>query len=133
MLSIFPGLFTYAIVAPFILRVALGGFFIWQGVRRRKEEMASWDNLWSGKKIGSLPLSPILAKIQIVIGVFLLFGLYTQIATLLAIIFIWLEFKKKAEVFKPTFQEMWAAVFMTVIAVSLLFLGAGIFAFDLPL
>jgi uncharacterized membrane protein YphA (DoxX/SURF4 family) len=133
MLSLFPGFFTYAIIAPFILRVALGTYFIWQGIKRRKDEMASWDALWAGQKIGSLPLSPILAKIQIVIGIFLFVGLYTQFATILAGIFIWLEFRKKAKTTRPTFSEIWMAVFMTVIAISLLFLGAGIIAFDLPL
>jgi len=133
MLSIFPELFTYGIVAPFILRVAIGGFFIWQGVRRRKEEMTSWDTLWVGKKIGSLPLSPILAKVQIVIGIFLFVGLYTQIAAILAGIFVWVEFHKKSKTARPTFVEFWMNIIVTAVLVSLLFLGAGILAFDLPL
>lgn len=133
MLSIFPELFTYGIVAPFILRIAIGGFFIWQGIRRRKEEMTSWDALWVGKKIGSLPPSPILAKTQIVIGIFLLVGLYTQVAAILAGIFIWVEFRKKSQTARPSFQELWMNIIMTAVLVSLLFLGAGILAFDLPL
>jgi uncharacterized membrane protein YphA (DoxX/SURF4 family) len=133
MLSVFPELFTYGIVAPFLLRVVLGGFFIWQGVRRRREEMAGWDALWAGKKIGSLALSPILAKVQIVIGVLLFVGLYTQVTAILAIAFIWTEFHKKSQTTRPAFQEIWFNVLVTTVAVSLLFLGAGIIAFDLPL
>lgn len=133
MLSIFPDLFTYGIVAPFILRIAVGGFFMWQGVRRRKEEMASWDALWVGKKIGSLPLSPILAKVQIVIGIFLFVGLYTQVAAILAGVFVWAEFQKKSQTVRPSFQELWMSIIMTAVLISLLFLGAGILAFDLPL
>ena len=134
MLSTFPELFTYALVAPFVLRIVLGGYFILQGARRRKaDDGLAWDALWVNVKIGSLPVAPILAKIQIVIGVLLFIGLYTQIATILAIIFVGLEWRKRTKSSRLSFQELWMTIMVAAIAVSLLFLGAGFLAFDLPL
>lgn len=133
MLSTFPELFTYGLIAPFILRIAVGAFFVLMGLRRRKQNAAEWDTLWGGKKVGSLLLSPILAKIQIVIGIFIFVGLYTQISAILSIIFLAVEWYKRRKAGHLYFSEMWNYVFMMVIAVSLLFLGAGLLAFDLPL
>ena len=133
MLSIFPELFTYALIAPFILRIGLGVYFISQGIRHRKEDALAWDALWSEVKIGSSPVAPILAKIQIVVGVLLFVGLYTQVAAILAVIFAGVEWHKRTRVASLPFQELWTTVMVIVIAVSLLFLGAGFLAFDLPL
>jgi len=134
MLSIFPDLFTYSLVAPFILRIAVGGFFILQGTRRHKEDRVVWDTFWSDKKIGSHAIAPILAKIQIVVGVFLFIGLFTQIAATLAAIFVWGEwFRKRMNGNNVPFQELWMTVLVSVIGISLLFLGAGALAIDLPL
>lgn len=133
MLSVFPELLTFSLVAPFILRITIGGFMVFLGIRRRKVEVVTWDSLWSDTKIGSVPLGPVLAKIQIVIGIFIFIGLYTQIAVLLALAFIWLEYYKKSKALQTTLHELWLTIFMTAINISLLFLGAGLLAFDLPL
>jgi uncharacterized membrane protein YphA (DoxX/SURF4 family) len=133
MLSTFPELFTYGLIAPFVLRVALGIFFVLQGIRRRKQDIISWNNLWNGVKIGSLQVGPILAKIQIVLGIFLFVGLYTQISAILAVIFMAVEWFKRHKVSSLSFAEIWMSVFIITIAASLLFLGAGLLAFDLPL
>lgn len=133
MLSVFPELFTYALVAPFILRITLGGYFLLLGLRRHKEDAFTWNSLWNNKSIGSLPIAPALAKAQIIIGLFLIVGLYTQIATLVALVFIWLEWFKRYRTAKPNFQELWSTIFVTAISLSLLFIGAGFLAFDLPL
>lgn len=134
MLSIFPELFTYSLIAPFILRIALGGYFILQGARRRKAgDDPAWDALWYNAKIGSLPTVPVLAKIQIIIGILLFVGLYTQVAAILATIFIGIEWRKRSQAAPLSFQEQWTLTLAAAIAVSLLFLGAGVLAFDLPL
>lgn len=134
MLSIFPELFTYSLIAPFILRIALGGYFILQGAHRRKAgDDPAWDALWNNAKIGSLPTAPVLAKIQIIIGVLLFVGLYTQVAAILAIIFVGIEWRKQSQTAPLPFQELRVTVLAGAIGVSLLFLGAGFLAFDLPL
>ena len=133
MLSTFPELFTYALVAPFILRIVLGGFFVFQGIRRHKQDSTSWNTLWGDMKIGSLHVAPILVKIQIVIGILLFVGLYTQISAILAIIFIVVELYKRNNFARLNSQEVWSGIFMVSVALSLLFLGAGLLAFDYPL
>ncbi len=136
MLSTFPELFTYALLAPFILRIVLGGFFIFQGIRRHKQdsqESTAWANFWGNKKIGSLSIAPILTKVQIVLGIFLFVGLYTQISAILAIVFVLVEAYKRNSNARLSFQEVWMLIFTIAMAKSLLFLGAGLLAFDLPL
>lgn len=133
MLSTFPELFTFGLIAPFILRVALGYFFIFQGLRRHKQEAMTWDTLWGGAHIGSLKVAPILQKIQVVLGVFILIGLYTQISAILVVVFLLVEWYKKFGFSRPHFNDVWPALFPVAIALSLLFLGAGLLAFDLPL
>ncbi len=134
MLSIFPDLFTYSLIAPFVLRIALGSFFVLQGIRRHKEDSMGWNALWVNKKLGTYTVAAILAKIQIIIGVLLFVGLFTQVAGILALLFVWVEwFKKRTNGTTIPFQELWLAVLVTVIGLSLLFLGAGSLAIDLPL
>jgi len=137
MLSIFPELFTYALVAPFVLRVALGSYFIVQGLRRHKQDTMVWENLWSKNgapiKIGSLKVAPVLVKIQIVLGVLLFVGLYTQVAAILVLIFAGAEIFMKHKQSPLTFNEKWFTVIVGAMSLSLLFLGAGFLAIDLPL
>ncbi len=133
MLSLFPNLFTFGLIAPFFIRLAVGIFFILQGTRRQKEEAFQWNALWNDKKIGSVTLSSILAKLQIVVGVLLAIGLFTQAAAIVALVFVWAEWFLKRRTAMLTFQETWFTVLISAISIALLFLGAGFFAFDLPL
>lgn len=133
MLSIFPELFTYSLFAPLILRLALSCYLILSGVRNIKENRDSWNSLWYSIKIGNVTLGPVLAKFQIVVGIFLFVGLYTQIAAILAIVLAVTECWKRHKWNGPKLHESWPTIFVITISVSLLFLGAGFLAFDLPL
>lgn len=133
MLSVFPNLFTYGLAAPLIIRLTLGAYFILQGMRRHKEDREAWDALWDKKKLGPRQVSDYLSRIQMVIGIFLVIGLYTQVAAILAILFAWAEWYKRTKQSGLSFQEIWIMTFVTATGFSLLFLGAGFLAFDLPL
>jgi|CXWK01.1.fsa_nt_gi uncharacterized membrane protein YphA (DoxX/SURF4 family) len=133
MLSTFPELFTFGLAAPFVLRVLLGCFFIFQGLRRHKQDAVAWNALWNDAHIGSLKLAPILTKIQVILGVLLFVGLYTQISAIIAILFIAAVWYRTFGFSRPSFTDAWISLFPAVIAFSLLFLGAGLLAFDLPL
>lgn len=133
MLSVFPELLTYSLIAPFVLRIALGCYFIAQGIRRRNAVIKSRNASRNDAKPDSPRVEPILTKIQIVIGIFLFAGLYTQVAAILAILFVWFDSRAKSKIAKLSFEELWAALFATATGISLLFLGAGFLAFDLPL
>ncbi len=133
MLSIFPELFTYGLFAPLILRIVLGGYFVLLGIRRVKEDSAGYSALWGNTKIGSKPLAPILAKIQITIGIMIFIGLYTQVIVIVAIAFMLAEWFRRSAMGKLSFQELWNTLLIVAICAALLILGAGLLAFDLPL
>ncbi|HLP44120.1 MAG TPA: DoxX family membrane protein [Candidatus Nanoarchaeia archaeon] len=133
MLSIFPELFTYSLFAPFILRLVLGAYFMYTGIRHHKEDAALWNTVWNDKKIGSWTVGSILAKVQIAIGVLLILGLWTQIAAILVIVFNKVEWYKRHKFNTEPIAALWPKIFISAIAFSLLFLGAGFLAADLPL
>lgn len=70
---------------------------------------------------------------QIILGIFFLFGMFTQIASLIAIYIFFSLFyiENRAEKILPHTSAFYLV--MIVIAFSLLFTGAGAFAVDLPL
>ncbi len=133
MLSLFPNLFTYSLVAPFIIRIVLGAFFLYYGIRHHKEEAAAWNSVWNDKKIGSWTVGSILAKVEIVIGVLLVLGLWTQAAAILVIVFNKVEWYKKHGMGWSPVPEVWTKIFISAMGLALLFLGAGFLATDLPL
>ena len=120
MLSVFPELLNYQLLAVFILRAVLGALFVKYGVikiARRQEK--SW------KAIGLL---------EVICGLMLVAGLFTQIASLLIFIMmagaVAIKIKTKDAVLKSSYDFY---VLLLLVSFSLLFLGPGIFSFDLPL
>lgn len=122
MLSVFPSLLSYEQLAPFILRLVLGltlAFFGYQKIRGVGGSSGSNSKLYGA--------------VEIVISLFLVIGLWTQLAALLnaIILAIKIGFKIRNKAFLTDGVNYY--VLLLAMAVSLLFLGAGRFAFDLPL
>jgi uncharacterized membrane protein YphA (DoxX/SURF4 family) len=106
MLNIFPDLLAWGLLAPFLLRVVLGGMFFFDGVRALRACMYPKGAL------------------QTTTGVLLVIGLFTQIAALAALAFsVHTLWKRRSR----------TALLACAISLSLLVSGAGAFAFDLPL
>ena len=134
MLSIFPFLLSYKLLAPFILRLTLGAIFVdygWAKINRQKaEKVAFFETI--GLKPG-LTYVWIIALIEIATGLLLAVGFLTQIAALIAaiILIISILLKKK----DPASFESSSCLFIVclIISLSLLLTGAGSLAFDLPL
>ena len=117
MLSIFPELFNYPLLAPFILRLALAIVLLQTGLRNIKEP-------------GKCPRTRGWAKI--LGAVFLVVGFLTQAAAILVVVVSLAETIRESV--KKTGATGRAARFLVfAIALSLLFLGPGMFAVDLPL
>ncbi len=125
MLSLFPELFDWSWYVPFVLRLLVAYYFITIGyhlARFIKEgsdnEKAAWN---------------ILGGLVIVTGLLILIGLFTQAAA--AVAFAWtllaLYFRKKNATF--TLEPARFYFLLGCVALSLIFLGPGPFAFDLPL
>ena len=133
MLSIFPSLLILGIFAPFILRMAVGLYFFYTGYHHLQKEQESIVKEAKKYVPFAKPLMVFSALIEIVIGLSLIAGFLTQIASLVGIIYILilLRMKKACPVFVR--RERILYVMILVILLSLLFTGAGAIAVDLPL
>ncbi|MBU2109347.1 hypothetical protein KKB71_00085 [Patescibacteria group bacterium] len=118
MLSIFPELFNYSYLAPFLLRIALALVLIRIGYLSFKKT--------NDKCQKSIDIT------QIISAVFVALGLLTQIAALVIMAMIATEVIK-AGIQKIPVERKILKFLMFIIAVSLMLLGPGLFAIDLPL
>lgn len=144
MLNPFPDLLILGFFAPFLLRVAIGLFFVWmayQHIFKKQSEIceALHTRPFIIPALSSVvrPLAPYFVWIfsigEAVIGVMFIVGFFTQIAALLSIIVL-----VKMIVFRKYLREIAfysPATYLVLIAISfsLLLSGAGALAFDLPL
>jgi len=133
MLNTFPNLLTFSLVAPLILRVVLGFIAINLGYLKAGKESKKWETLF--EIIHFRPANLFvrgLAFIEIIGGLMILTGFYTQVV---AIIFAAMYFCEAILEYKEEALEERTFPFyilMFVISLSLVFTGAGIIAFDIP-
>ena len=120
--SLFPYLLSYQEIAPFILRIVLGLTLAWFGYKKIQQKGTS-----SGSN------SVMYGVVEIIIAAFLIIGLYTQLAALLnaLILTIKIGFKIRDKAFLTDGVNYY--VLLLAMALSVVFLGAGIWSFDLPL
>lgn len=119
MLSIFPDLLSYQMLAPFLIRLTLGTIFIY----------------WTYKILRSHPDTnkKIVAVVEGVAGILLIIGLWTQLAALVIAIDLIIRLYNKYQTKSLLTDGVNYYLVLLVLAVSLLFTGAGFVAFDLPL
>lgn len=134
MLNQFPELLTYSLAAPFILRLVAGYVFINLGYLKLTSEKNRWN-----VSMDALRLKPaeffvkILAWIEILGGAMIFVGIYTQVAALVLAIVAFGELyveHKEESILK---RNLVFYLLLFAICLSLLFSGAGFFAFDFPL
>lgn len=118
-LSIFPELLSFGFFAPLLLRVTLGFFVLYLGLKRYKGEYK-----WS-------------SAIYFAISLMLVLGWFTQAISILGVALLKFDFyndywkKMGAREISPEKYFLYAmAIF---ISLSLLLTGPGAFAFDYPL
>jgi uncharacterized membrane protein YphA (DoxX/SURF4 family) len=121
-LSLFPSLLSYERIAPFIIRVVLGITLIWFGYYKLKKR---------GQSSGSN--SALYGAVEVITGIFLVIGLYTQLAALINALILVIKLGFKAREGKFLSDGINYYILLLAMAISLLFLGAGAYAFDLPL
>lgn len=134
MLNTFPFLLSFGILAPTFLRIFAGLFFARFGwlklTRSRRSKIDFFE------KIGLKPAVTFLwvvSIIEIVVGVMLVVGFLTQIAAMMAslIMLACIFIKMKDVTALPNSLDFYILFF--IVFISLIFTGAGLFAFDLPL
>ena len=116
--SIFPELYNYSHIAPFLLRLAIGVFFIASGI----------------KSVFGLTTLKTLGVLEILYGIFFLIGLFVQPAAIAAAIILLTEIIFKFRTgFGGIYGQTGFRFFLLAVLLSLIVLGPGIFSFDLPL
>ena len=134
MLNVFPNLLTYGLIAPFILRIVVGIILLEIGYLKLGKEKAAWNMFFQTIHFKpSYIFVALLALIEIVAGGFLIVGYLTQIAALVMAIILFAEAYIELQDGALLKRDIVFYTLLLVICVSLLFSGAGAFAFDLPL
>jgi uncharacterized membrane protein YphA (DoxX/SURF4 family) len=134
MLNTFPSLLSYSPLGPFILRVVLGFILIDLGFLKFRGERTQWVQVFSAYKLRPAHLFVSLyGAVEIVGGVLLLIGLYTQIAALVFVVLNAIELYIEYSEGNVLKRDLVFYVLVLAIALSLLFTGAGAYAKDIPL
>lgn len=137
MLNIFPDLLFLQLLAPFLIRVAVGVMFIFIGYSYLFKDRAVVFSQLSGRWPKSASsFIWIGGMFEIITGIFLITGFLTQIAAiagmLIAIDALFVKFLYKDLDKVAKFSKLfYILIFIT--SLSLLFSGSGAFAIDLPL
>ncbi len=134
MLNPFPDLLAYSLLAPLFLRLVLGLIFIDLGVLKFRGERERW--LASFEALYLRPADffvVVYGIVQIVGGLFLLFGLWTQVAALAFAILTGTELLIEWRMREVLKRDLTFYLLLFVISISLLLTGAGAYAFDIPL
>lgn len=134
MISPFPELFAFGWFAPTIIRLVLGIFFVRFGIlklRSEKSEKLTFFELAGFPRAHMFLL--ISAWVEIIGGLMLIAGLYTQIAAIILSMFMFGAVFIKWR--KPELLKNDAEFYVLLLAATatLIISGAGAFAFDIPL
>ena len=122
MLSLFPSLLSWSQISPLIIRLTLGITLAWFGYQKIRGK---------GKSSGSN--SAVYGGVEIFVSIFLIIGLFTQLAALVNAIILIIKLGFKAREGKLLSDGVNYYIILLVMCVSLMVTGAGLFAFDLPL
>lgn len=134
MLNTFPTLLAFGLFAPLFLRLALGLTFFFIGISSVTQRKESYIERFSRQNF-PFPKACLwtLGIIEILVGIFITVGLYTQISALVALYFSFnlLILERGENKVLPHTSLLY--VILAAISISLLFSGAGFLAFDFPL
>jgi len=121
-LSLFPYLLSYQQLAPFLIRIVLGVTLAYFGYHKI---------LGNGESSGSN--STVYGWLEIIIALFLIIGLWTQLAAILNAIILVIKLGWKIKEKKFMTDGVNYYIILLTMAVSLIFTGAGFLAIDYPL
>ena len=130
----FPELLIFSLLAPTLLRLTLGVFIIALGRSKFKNENKGVANFF--ESLGFKPTKyyvQALAIAEIVMGVALFVGFLTQIAALIIAIITFVSLIVTIRHPETGLRKASEYTLFFVIAISLVFTGAGLIAIDLPL
>lgn len=133
--SLFPSLFDYQMLGIFALRVTLGIIFVWFWYEKVFHQRA--ERIHFFEKLGLHPAVlyfALVTHLEGIAGALLVVGLWTQAAAIatgiLMLLATLIKFFKPNALPKNTIEFY---IILAIVSFSLLFLGAGAFAFDMAL
>jgi len=134
MLNIFPNILFLGILAPTLLRLLVGGIFIEFGYSKltkdKNHKIETFEK--SGLKPGKFFVW-FFGLLEIIIGLGLVFGIYTQCLALIgALVMLGAIYLKKQNPEGCVNTKMYFFI-LFVILISLILTGAGALAFDIGL
>ena len=132
--NFFPELFSFSLLAPLILRVAVGLIFLNLGSLKLGKERKDWNN--SFKLLKLVPpgfFTGLFGIIETIGGLLLIVGAYTQVAALILGVISLFELMIEHEEESILKRDFVFYFLLTAICASLLLTGAGTFAIDIPL
>ena len=133
-LNVFPDLLMFDRLAPLILRVVIGLILADVGYLKFKGELARWKLFFEGFGIkGKDIFVKIFGFIEILGGMALILGLYTQAAALVIALITFIEAYAEYKDSALVKRNIVFYILLLAISISLLFTGAGSFSLDLPL
>lgn len=121
----FPSLLVYSFFVPTMLRLVLGIFIIMRTTFKERV-----DGVESPNPVNSLVL--VVRIINAVAALFIIIGLYTQIAAILLSLHFIISFFRPRLFFQHELSRA-ELILILAISISLIFSGAGAFAIDYPL
>ena len=114
-LSIFPTLLSFGLVAPALLRLTVGICVL----------LAGWERFKKPYKWASVAYG--------VVGVLIILGLYTQPTALVGIILVGFNMWAEKKISPLSGEQKLLHIFTVVVLLSLIFTGPGFLALDMPL
>jgi uncharacterized membrane protein YphA (DoxX/SURF4 family) len=125
--ALFPDLLDYAVLSTFVLRVSVGAYFFLLGERLLRKLRTA-----DAQSVINRALGVAYGLAEVLVGSLLVVGLFTQGAALggIALSGVSLLFGLGRDGHP---SERHVQVLLLVVCVALLFLGAGPFAYDLPI
>lgn len=120
--SMFPGLLSYQMLGALIIRLILGLTLAWFGYRKLRSRGES-----SGSNSGMYGF------IEVVTALFIIIGLFTQLAALINIVILVIKLFFKAHEGKLFSDGINYYVLLLAMAISVVLTGPGWLAFDLPI
>lgn len=134
--SIFPQLFAYEQLAPLILRLAVGIIFIAHGYPKLFKNFSATAQFFESVNIKPAKLFvAVVGLTEFFGGIALILGFFTQIAALLigVIMLVAIVYVKKIKFKQKLVEGYEFDLILLAATLTLIFLGPGAFAIDLPL
>ena len=132
--TIFPSFLTLSFFGPTLLRLALGVVFVDFGRHTLGKGRAQHGALFEALGLKQhRHYVTALGVIEIISGIMLIIGLYTQLAVLVTLVLSLLAYYLKGKHGQHIEQRRHLFFLTAIISLSLLISGAGALAFDLPL